>query len=367
MNGTRLLAALSICALSSSACYTGTGDDMGDADAGNDSETGDVEGDGDGDGDGNADGGIKYDVEMPDGGPGGNGDDGCAEIELDTQPVIPTVVLLVDQSGSMDADFAGQQRWDAVYETLMDPDDGVVKPLEDRVSFGLALYTSEDGYEGGECPMLTEVDPAIGNHASIDAVFAPEAPIEDTPTGESLQAVADKLAAMNLEGPAVVVLATDGEPDTCEVPDPQNGQAESLAAAQAAYDLGVETFVISVGNDVSDTHLQEMANAGIGLDPQGQQKADFYKAFDADELLNAFDDIIGAVVPCEYKLDGIVNLDSPCDGTVTLDGQELECGVEWQMADESTLELLGGACQTIKDGGEHQLDATWPCGGVEIP
>ncbi len=318
-------------------------------------------GDGDGDGDGD---GERFDVASAD---AGEGEEECAEIRVDTTPVPPTVVLLVDQSGSMDADFSGQTRWDAVYETLMDPVDGVVEPLAHRVRFGLALYTSNDGYEGGECPMLTEVDPAIENHAQIDAVFAPEQPVEDTPTGESIQAVADKLAGLELDGPTAIVLATDGEPDTCEQPDPQQGQAESLAAAQAAYDVDVQTYIISVGNEVSDTHLQEMANAGVGLDPQGQTKAPFYKAFDADELLNAFEDIIGGVVSCEYDIDGIVDLELACEGTVTLDGETLECGVEWKMADPSTLQLLGGACQTLKDGGEHELDATWPCGTVEVP
>jgi hypothetical protein len=276
-------------------------------------------------------------------------------------------VLLVDQSGSMTSGFSGQSRWDAVYETLMDPDHGVVKPLEDRIRFGLALYTSEKGFEGGECPMLREVAPAAGNHAAIDAVFAPEVPIEDTPTGESLQAVADGLAALDLDGPRAIVLATDGEPDTCDQPNPQNGQAESLAAAQAAFDLDIRTYIISVGNEVSDTPLQEMANAGVGFDPQGGQDAPFYKAFDADDLLDAFENIIGDVVTCEYDVDGIVDLDLACEGSVVLDGEPLECGVEWEMADASTLRLLGSACQTLQDGGEHDLDASWPCGTVEVP
>ncbi len=59
----------------------------------------------------------------------GEGEEEYAEVRVDTTPVPPTVVLLVDQSGSMEADFAGKTRWSAVSETLMDPVDGVVKPL----------------------------------------------------------------------------------------------------------------------------------------------------------------------------------------------------------------------------------------------
>ena len=53
-------------------------------------------------------------------------DGGCAEVQVQVDPIIPTLVLLVDQSGSMDSDFSGQPRWDALYETLMDPATGVV-------------------------------------------------------------------------------------------------------------------------------------------------------------------------------------------------------------------------------------------------
>lgn len=293
--------------------------------------------------------------------------DGCAEIDVSVEPTIPTVVLLVDQSGSMDNDFAGQPRWDAVYATLMDPDAGVVKPLESSVRFGLALYSSVDGFEGGECPMLTEVEPALNNHMAIDAIYEPADPIDETPTGESLAAVANALAASPDDGPKVIVLATDGEPDTCAEPNPQNGQEEALAAAQAAHAAGVETYVISVGDDVSQDHLQEMANAGVGLDPQGVELATYYQALDTDDLIDAFDEIISGVTSCVFELEGIVDLDLVCEGTVELDGVELECMTDWHLLDPSTLELLGDACETLQDGEPHTLTATWPCGAVSIP
>jgi hypothetical protein len=73
----------------------------------------------------------------------------CVDVQVQVEPIIPTLVLLVDQSGSMTSNFGGQDRWDAVYETLMDPADGVVASLESSVRFGLTLYTSENGFDGG--------------------------------------------------------------------------------------------------------------------------------------------------------------------------------------------------------------------------
>jgi hypothetical protein len=291
----------------------------------------------------------------------------CVDVQVQVEPIVPTLVLLVDQSGSMTADFAGQERWDAIYETLMDPADGVVASLQSSVRFGLTLYSSIDGFEGGQCPLLTTVEPALDNHGPIDAVFAPADPIDETPTGESLAAVAQALAAFPADGPKGIVLATDGEPDTCAQPNPQEGQAESLDAAAQAFDLGITTYVISVGNEVGADHLQRMANVGVGKAPDDPLSAPYYQALDAQQLVDAFEEIIGAFVSCELLIDGEVDLAQACDGTVWLDGVELECGTDYEVPTPTVLRLLGQACATLQDGGEHTVDASWPCGAVAIP
>jgi von Willebrand factor type A domain len=294
------------------------------------------------------------------------GSEGCNEVMVSVEPVIPTIVLLVDQSGSMTEDFSGQTRWDALYDTLMGPTGSVIT-LQSDVRFGLTLYSSTDGFEGGQCPQLTEVGPALDNFAAMDAVYAPADPIDETPTGESLALVATALAAFAEPGPKAIVLATDGEPDTCEVPNPQQGQPESIAAVQAAFDAGVSTFVISVGNEVGEAHLQEVANAGVGKAVDDANPAPFYVALDAGDLVDAFGEIIGGFISCEIPIDGIVELPQACDGTLLLDGVELTCPDDWHMLDESTIELLGEACATWKDGQPHGVAATWPCGAVSIP
>jgi len=296
------------------------------------------------------------------------GESGCADVQVQVEPITPTLVLLVDQSGSMTEDFAGQTRWEAMYETLMDPDDGVVIGLESTVRFGFTLYSSNDGFEGGECPLLTTVDPALDNYDPIDAVFDPAEPIDETPTGESLAAVAQDLADFQEEGPKGIVLVTDGEPDTCEQPNPQEGQQVSLDAATQAFDLGITTYIISVGNEVGADHLQEMANVGVGKDPDDPMPAPYYQALDAQQLVDAFEEIIGSFVSCDLIINGVVDLEeAACEGMVLLDGMPLECGTDYELPDASTLRLLGEACATLQDGSQHTVDATWPCGSVYIP
>ncbi|MEM9461678.1 MAG: vWA domain-containing protein [Myxococcota bacterium] len=294
----------------------------------------------------------------------GMADDGigtaCADVTATIEPVIPTIVLLVDRSGSMNDDFGGISRWQAVADALFDPAGGVVAQLESTIRFGMALYTSDNGMFGGACPMLDEVAPSLDNLAAMDAAFTQPLAEGDTPTGEALAAVATSLAA-EPDTARAIVLATDGEPDTCAVPDPQNGQPESVTAVVDAYAEGIKTFVISVGGEVSAGHLQELANVGVGKAANDPDPAPYFEALDTAQLIAAFDQIVGGFVSCEFAIDGIVDLEAACQGTVLLDGVELECESDWHVPEESTLELLGAACDTLQDGGEHDVLASFPC------
>lgn len=313
--------------------------------------------------------GMKLDV--PDGVTSTHGDpdepSDCADVEVTVDPDTPTIVLLVDQSTSMNTDFAGIDRWHAVYDTLMDPTDGLIARHQTDIRFGLTLYSSRNGFDGPACPLLVDIPPALSNYDAIDTVFQLSEPVEDTPTGESLALVATDLAAFPEPGPKAIVLATDGEPDTCAQPDPQDGQPEALAAATAAHQKGIETFILSVGDELGADHLQQMANAGVGLDPHGPTHAPYWQALDPAALADAFDDIIGGVVSCTFTLDGTVELADFCEGTVRLDGTPLPCPADWQLLDGQTLELLGDACDTLKDGDPHTVQATFPCGTVNVP
>ena len=301
---------------------------------------------------------------------GGNaeGDSGCADVQVTVDPEIPTIMLLVDQSGSMTSEFGGgMDRWNSLYTSLIDPATGVVMPLEGEIRFGLTLYTSEDGFDGPQCPMLLEVPPALDNYAAMDTVYEPAVPNDETPTGESVAAVAMTLDAFAEPGPKAIVLATDGLPDTCQEPNPQNGQPVAVAEVQAAFALGIKTFVLSVGDEVGEAQLQEVANAGIGLPPQGPMNAPFWIALDAADLADAFDEIVGGFISCTLEIDGMVTADDFCEGTVVLDGVVLECPVDWTLVDPMTIELLGSACDTLQDGGGHTVSANFPCGAVVIP
>ena len=302
-------------------------------------------------------------------------DANCPDVIVKAEGQTPTVHLLLDRSGSMKDDFGTTStggvcdpknatdcpsRYKAMTDALVGPG-GVVTSLESKVIFGASLY---DG-KSTECPRLPSKPRVLGNHAEIKKLLDGARPDGATPTGDSIDALlADFVKnppAPN--SPPVILLATDGEPDTCEQPDPNEGQLEATTAAQKAFAAGIRLFVLAVGDDVGAPHLQEMANAGAGKDLKTGTET-FYRANNPAELSAALQTIIGGVRSCSFDVDGKVS-GNASRGEVKLDSAVLVFGTDWKLVDENTIELLGNACETfLARGGEVQ--ASFPCGGIVL-
>ena len=291
-------------------------------------------------------------------------DAACPGVTFQPTPVTPSVALLLDQSSSMTSDFGTTSRYQAMRQALTDPQTGVVTLLQDRVIFGASLYTSHDG--GQTCPLLTSVPRQLGNRDLIDALLASNAPDDDTPTGESIEKViADFQASPPPAGsPPIILVATDGIPDTCAQPDPNMGEAVAIAAAQHAHAAGIDVYVLGVGDDVGAPHLQDMANAGVGLPVGGTTNAPYYVANDPAELSQRIQQIIDGVRSCDLPLTGQVDPAHAADGTVTLDGATLTYGTDWDLVDPTTIRLLGAACDTMLGADAPLVVASWPCGSA---
>jgi von Willebrand factor type A domain len=309
------------------------------------------------------------------GDPGG----GCNDLDVGFEKVIPTVMLVVDQSGSMTEAFPGGTRWSVLHDALI----GVATTLQTDVRFGLTLFTSPKNAVGLglKCPMITKVPIALLNSTAIKKVYDPAMPLSqgplspqgsgDTPTGESLEAITGDLDAFTDPGPKFLILATDGDPDTCADFDPgiesglQAARQRSIDAVTAAYVKKVGTFVIGVSDDVHQSHLQDLANAGAGLPVGGAKLAKYYFPTNSAEMAAALQAIIGNVRTCVFTLGKMVNLPNASDGTVILDGQKLEYGDPngWKMITATQLEVMGSACKQI------QMDAkavkiSFPCDAI---
>lgn len=291
-------------------------------------------------------------------------DNTCASVMLDATRVIPNVLLIVDRSGSMETGrFGAVSRWDALEGALFDPAAGLVTGLESSVRFGITMYSNDDRAPG--CPDLYSVGCALNNAEALEAEYTLRTPPRgETPTGESISAVLGRLDELVPErsatSPTFFVLATDGEPDLCDDGAAlDEGRARSVAGAMEAYGLGINTYVVSVGDEVAETHLQDVANAGVGM-----TGAPYYVATDTAGLVDALRTIIRGVASCDVRLEGMVVPALACEGTVRLGADTLDCGTDWMLLpDGQTIRLVGAACDRLQSAGET-LTASFPCEAI---
>lgn len=203
------------------------------------------------------------------GGGGGAGNEGGAGGEAGGGPRGPsTVVVLLDQSSTMDMPLSAENsvsRWTYVLGALTD-ERGPLAASEEALSLGLYGFTGSEG----ACPSFSGIAPKKNNFAAISehlaSITLPEK--GDTPAGAAIARAADILAESS--DAKYLVFITDGQPDTCEMTDPQCGHDAVIDALQDAAKAGVRSFVIGVGeDDPADKdnwlkYLQDAANAGAG-------------------------------------------------------------------------------------------------------
>lgn len=291
----------------------------------------------------------------------------CESISLTIDDLRPTVTLLVDQSGSMRFGYptsdSPQSRWTIVHDALLDETNGVVHGLEQSMQFAVAFYTSHNGTQGGVCPIISEVKAKTGNYQAIRALYDATSPDDDTPTGAAIAQVVSEITVAKRKGSEILLLVTDGDPDTCDVPDPQTdaAQTEAVTAARAAFAAGIDFYVLGISNDISGDKLQQLANAGQGkrLEARWGVDADAAQPFQASSSLAGltaqFRDILARAPLCDVGLDRDVSPDELIRAKVVLDGQELEFGAPngYELTDPRHLRVQGSACETLRAQGKR--------------
>lgn len=298
---------------------------------------------------------------------------GCVDIRKSYASVPPAVMLLIDRSTSMSFDFGDDTRWNVLREAIVAPDQGLLASLDERARIGLMLYTGEGGFDNPlGCPIITRVDAQFGNIEGVRAAYLAAEPARrgDTPTGESIERATLELGRLESAAPKYILLATDGEPDTCAQPKPQAGMPEALAAAQRAFSQGIRVYTVGVSEGIGTDRVQQMANAGAGKDPS----LIYGRDPDAEEPLFANDDprqlatqlsgIIGDARTCTIELGAPIGSASSLDGRLILDGRVLEHDASdgWTFLDDDTLSIEGAACDRILGDGQS-LEVRFPCEG----
>lgn len=315
----------------------------------------------------------------------GGGDDtppidaNCPSLQFTVTRVTPSVEILLDRSGSMQKDFPGNDRVDAKgnpidpsqppaerfyteQQALVGPN-GIVTQLQDSVYFGAAMYP------GPMCPngSIYSTPRAISNAQAIATMIAANRPDGNTPTAAAIDSVVADFVAHPppANSPPVIVLASDGLPNQCGGTE-DNDQAKAIASAKNAFSKGIKLYLLTVGFEITDQFKQDLANAGQGVQP-GQPNATAYSATDPASMAAAFQAIIGGVVSCDLKLNGMVMADYANTGVVVLNGKTLTYMTDWTLdASGTAIKLSDAQCQTLKTTTNPTISATFACGSGMI-
>jgi hypothetical protein len=338
----------------------------------------------------------------------------CASAVVHTSKNMPTIVFVIDGSGSMCAPFGSSTRWEALRSALVDPSNGLIYRLQNTVSFGATLYDGTidtkladigtlvqdpacavvlgvlGGRTTGACPQFLEAMPAkLNNAQAIDMVFPSAQLGGSTPTDKAMDHVMSALIAtrhqqapdQQAQSRVYVILATDGAPnDICVNGMGGDGSVQRqgvIAAVDRGAAAGITTWVISLANGDANlqTHLDEVAKHG---EPMNASARTFSPA-SPDELIMTLAGLLGGAVGCHIALNGTVTVGQECLGTVEQNGVALPCCQQsasgglscgkmpvasangWRLSDPHSIELLGDACANFLLGPGALLNARFPC------
>ena len=209
-------------------------------------------------------------------GAGGTGP--CQMASYTFAPKIPTVFMLVDQSGSMfDCQNGGAKdpsgaecanRDDTSWYPLREGALQVIQALQAEVRFGFAPL---GGTQSTGCAIPESVLPAFNNYDAIAARYNGLMAIlnGETPVSMALDAVRDVLLADDSPGDRFILFVTDGEPDYCNNGDGLCPTDSAVYRLEKMYAEGIQTLVFGMPapgtlQPNAPSILSAFANAGAG-------------------------------------------------------------------------------------------------------
>lgn len=223
------------------------------------------------------------------GGGGTGGEEGCLaeEAEATTSPL--DIVVLLDRSGSMSG-----ARWDGSVGALTaffeDPGGSDISAAISYFPPPVEVNVCQpESYDPPQVPLTSLANPS----ALVDDMQAQFPGGDYTPTWAGLYGAllyANDLQDQNPDHVVIVVLASDGDPTTCNTDIPSIAEL-----ADTAYQYnGVRTFVIAIqGSTVAN--LDQIAAAG-------QTTAALDVTTDINLFKQKMDEIRAEVLSCEYVI-----------------------------------------------------------------
>jgi hypothetical protein len=317
---------------------------------------------------------------------GGGTDGACSLLRMEAKAMPLDIFILLDQSGSM---VLFEDRWTPVVTAIKT---FVASPEMAGVGvglnyFGLHRQPPVDSLSPGSCDASDYARPDVPievlpnvQQKVIDSLNM-RTPGGGTPTHPALQGAMQYVTVHASSYPdrkAVILLATDGEPQGCTGNDVTS--VAQVAAAGAGAWPSITTYVIGVGPSLQT--LNQVAQAG------GSNQAYLVATGNTQQFLEAMKQIRGHAMGCEFSLPrgptgqtidlaSLNLLHTPTGGgeTIIYKVNRLgDCDPQlggWHFnrdvqGNPITLELCPASCRAIVDGG-GRLDFGVGCPSIPPP
>jgi hypothetical protein len=312
---------------------------------------------------------------------------GCTPGTVNLTSATPTVMFVLDRSGSM-GDQLGRTvngtRWEILTNALA----STLPPVDGTMGIGALLFPTAGPGAAQSCsaPGTADLAPATGNVARLIALMQKNQPNGGTPTADAIDSAAKFLLGVRAATSArAMILATDGEPNcntaldanTCTCVESTRGcQGRSnqclddtrTIARLASYDAqGLPTYVIGLqdqGNAGFTSVLDAMALAG-GRAQTGATHQ-YYSANSEAELDTALVTIRDQVGACTFLTSSVPDASGTIVVTVNgvpipFDGSRTN-GWAWANQANGEMAFYGAACTAAAAAGTRALDAIVTCG-----
>lgn len=280
--------------------------------------------------------------------------------------VEPTMVMVLDHSGSMGASFSDPvlgsiTRWNALHNAVT----FILESYAPVVEFGVKVFPSNSGDSCGVLAGL-DVDPALDNDVAIlgSIPIASSTGTGSTPAYEAfVQGALSLVVDADPDRPRAALLLLDGDAGCAGSPAALTTEINALF-----QDHGIPTYVVGV--DISSFTTADMNGyaeaGGVPLGMPGDAER-FYNATDTTQLQTFMDDVIGDLLSCDLELDpapthpGLAEVDIDGSQYDLIDSKACEAGDDgWTYSVEHTqIRLCGAACEAYRD--VQQADVAFFC------
>jgi len=305
--------------------------------------------------------------------------DVCDEQDFSIEYNPTRLMILLDNSGSMDSGGLGQDtKWVQAKKaliTLLNTWSGT-----GQIEFGFDVFPDFE-CSGFCCDVSHPVveDCKLNNEANLISIIqnAPAPPGEfDTPLCDGMDMFNNSSYAQRFTAPGAnryLLVVSDGQEECNGAAYTEKcGSAPAYAGAVTIVSNllsnGIKTFVIGFGSGVDPTQLNVIAREGeTGFD-------NYFIATNQAQLQQAFESIASSVLSCEFTLDEPDATADPdkvnfyFDDVVVPYDEDCAQDTGWSWTDDAhkSVTFCEASCRKIQDGEVDTVSAKFGCPSVPI-